>query len=80
MKNNKFTKILIYSVCSLVLAGIIFLAISYFGKDYEKQKIGDKLKEFDYEDIKKAVNILYVVSLIATISFIMVSIIIVLLG
>ena len=32
------------------------------------------------EDIKKAVNILYVVSLIATISFIMVSIIIVLLG
>ena len=54
--------------------------ITYFGKDYEKQKIGDKLKEFDYEDIKKAVNILYVVSLIATISFIMVSIIIVLLG
>jgi len=54
--------------------------ISYFGEDYEKQKIGDKLKEFDYEDIKKSVNILYVVSLIATISFIMVSIIIVLLG
>ena len=54
--------------------------ISYFGEDYEKPKIGDKLKEFDYEDIKKAVNILYVVSLIATISFIMVSIIIVLLG
>lgn len=38
MKNNKFTKILIYSVCSLVLAGIIFLAISYFGKEESVQK------------------------------------------
>jgi len=28
--------------------------ISYFGKDYEKPTIGDKLKAFDYEDIKKA--------------------------
>ena len=40
--------------------------ISYFGKDYEKPTIGDKLKIFDYEDIKKAVNILYLVSFIAT--------------
>ena len=40
--------------------------ISYFGKDYEKPTIGDKLKNFDYEDIKKAVNILYLVSFIAT--------------
>ena len=39
--------------------------ISYFGKDYEKPTIGDKLKAFDYEDIKKAVNILYLVSFIA---------------
>jgi putative sarcalumenin len=38
MKNNKFTKILIYSVCSLVLAGIIFLAISYFAKEEPAQK------------------------------------------
>lgn len=38
MKNNKFTKILIYSVCSLILAGIIFLAISYFGKEEQVQK------------------------------------------
>ena len=53
--------------------------ISYFGKDYEKQKIGDKLKEFDYEDIKKAVNILYVVSFIVAITFILTSIIVVLL-
>ena len=54
--------------------------ISYFGEDYEKPKIGDKLKEFDYEDIKKAVNILYVVSFMTTVSFVLVSIIIVLLG
>ena len=38
MKNNKFTKILIYSVCSLVLAGIVFLAVSYFGKEEPVQK------------------------------------------
>ena len=38
MKNNKFIKILIYSVCSLVLVGIIFLAISYFGKEEQVQK------------------------------------------
>ena len=38
MKNNKFTKILIYCVCSLVLAGIIFLAISYVGKEEPVQK------------------------------------------
>ena len=38
MRNNKFIKILIYSVCSLVLAGIIFLAISYFGKEEPAQK------------------------------------------
>ena len=49
--------------------------ITYFGKDYEKQKIGDKLKDFDYEDIKKAVNILYVVSFITTVTFIGISII-----
>ena len=38
MRNNKFIKILIYSVCSFVLAGIIFLAISYFGKEEPTQK------------------------------------------
>lgn len=48
--------------------------ISYFGKEYEKQKIGDKLKEFDYEDIKKAVNILYTVSFIATITFMLIKV------
>ena len=49
--------------------------ISYFGKDYKKPTIGDKTKEFEYEDIKKAVNILYVVSFIATITFILINII-----
>ena len=49
--------------------------ISYFGKDYEKPTIGDKTKEFEYEDIKKAVNILYLVSFIATITFILINII-----
>ena len=49
--------------------------ISYFGKDYEKPTIGDKTKEFEYEDIKKAVNILYIVSFIATITFILINII-----
>lgn len=47
--------------------------ISYFGKEYEKPKIGDKLKEFDYEDIKKAVNILYAVSFMATLVFVSLS-------
>ena len=44
--------------------------VRYFGKDYEKPTIGDKLKTFDYEDIKKAVNILYLVSFTATITII----------
>ena len=38
MKKNKLTKILVYSVCSLVIAGVIFLAVSYFGKEEEVQK------------------------------------------
>lgn len=39
-------------------------SISYFGKNYEKPKIGEKLKDFDIEDIKKSINILYLVSFI----------------
>ena len=38
MKKNKRIKILLYSVCSLVVAGVIFLAISYFGKGDISQK------------------------------------------
>lgn len=44
--------------------------ISYFGKEYQKIKIGDKLKEFDLEDIKKSINILYMVTLISTLTFV----------
>lgn len=43
--------------------------ISYFGQDYEKPTIGDKLKEFDIEDIKKAVYLLYTSSFIAIATF-----------
>lgn len=43
--------------------------ISYFGVAYEKQKIGDKIKNFDLEDINKSVNILYLTSFFATIIF-----------
>lgn len=41
--------------------------ISYFGEEYEKQKIGDKLKDFELEDIKKAVKLLYMTSFISMI-------------
>ena len=53
MKNNKFTKILIYSVCSLVLAGIIFLAISYFGKEEPVQKNDTSQNSKKQEQIDK---------------------------
>lgn len=48
--------------------------ISYFGQEYNKLTIGDKLKNFDIEDIKKAINILYVVSFIVTLTFILIKI------
>lgn len=53
MKNNKFTKILIYSVCSLVLAGIIFLAISYFGKEEPVQKNDTPQNSKKQEQVEK---------------------------
>lgn len=53
MKNNKFTKILIYSVCSLVLAGIIFLAISYFGKEESVQKNDTSQNSKKQEQVNK---------------------------
>ena len=37
---------------------------TYFGKEYEKPVIGDKRKEFQTEDIKKNIRILYVTSFI----------------
>ena len=53
MRNNKFIKILIYSVCSLVLAGIIFLAISYFGKEEPVQKNDTSQNSKKQEQIDK---------------------------
>ena len=38
MKKNKFTKILMYSIFSCLIAISIFLMISYFGKEEEVQK------------------------------------------
>lgn len=43
---------------------------SYFGKVFEKPKIGDKLKEFDVADIKKAVKLMYMSSFVGLIFFI----------
>ena len=37
---------------------------TYFGKEYDKPVIGDKRKEFQTEDIKKNIRILYVTSFI----------------
>lgn len=50
--------------------------ISYFGKDYKKPTIGDKLKEFDYEDIKKAIYLLYTSSFVTVVIFFTVKILI----
>lgn len=43
--------------------------ITYFGKKYEKSKIGDKTKNFDLEDIKKSIKILYLTSFISLLLF-----------
>lgn len=45
MKKNKFTKILLYSVISLVLAGVILLIFSYFGKEEEVKKTDSSQKD-----------------------------------
>ena len=42
---------------------------TYFGKEYEKPTIGDKKKEFQEEDIKKNIKILYVTSFIGLLIF-----------
>lgn len=42
---------------------------SYFGKSHEKPTIGDKIKEFDIEDIKKNIKMMYGASVLGMISF-----------
>lgn len=49
--------------------------ISYFGQEYDKPTIGDRSKNFDIEDIKKAIKILYVVSFLATLIFVLTKIV-----
>ncbi|MGL5544914.1 MAG: adenosylcobinamide-phosphate synthase CbiB [Cetobacterium sp.] len=41
----------------------------YFGKLYEKPTIGDKLKEFEKEDIKKCYKIMFMTSLVGVVLF-----------
>lgn len=42
---------------------------SYFGKFYEKPTIGDKIKEFQMEDIKRAFKLMYMTSFVGLIIF-----------
>lgn len=41
----------------------------YFGKLYEKPTIGDKIKEFEKEDIKKCYKIMFMTSLVGVVLF-----------
>lgn len=43
--------------------------VSYFGKIVEKPTIGDKMKEFDIEDIKRNIKIMYTTSVVGLIVF-----------
>lgn len=45
----------------------------YFGKLYDKKTIGDKLKNFDMEDILKSINILYLSSFISLITVLIIT-------
>jgi adenosylcobinamide-phosphate synthase len=42
---------------------------SYFGKSHEKPTIGDKVKDFDIEDIRKNIKMMYGASIIGMIFF-----------
>lgn len=42
---------------------------SYFGEVHEKPTIGDKIKEFDIEDIRKNIKMMYGASILGMISF-----------
>jgi len=39
--------------------------VSYFGKEADKPTIGDKIKDFELEDIKKNIKIMYVASFLS---------------
>ena len=43
--------------------------VSYFGKEIDKPTIGDKTKEFELEDIRKNIRIMYVTSFLILVMF-----------
>ena len=47
--------------------------VSYFGKEVDKPVIGDKIKDFELEDIKKNIKIMYVVSFLSLVVFSVIS-------
>lgn len=53
MKKNKFTKILLYSILSCLIAISIFLMISYFGKGEEVQKNNSSDKRINQEQTEQ---------------------------
>ena len=53
MKKNKLTKILLYSVISLVLAGVILLIFSYFGREEEVKKTDSSQKDKKQEQVDR---------------------------
>ena len=48
--------------------------VSYFGKEIDKPTIGDKTKEFELEDIRKNIRIMYVTSFLSLVMFSVISV------
>ncbi len=47
--------------------------VSYFGKEADKPTIGDKIKDFELEDIKKNIKIMYAASFLSLVMFSVIS-------
>ena len=56
MKKNKITKIMIYSGLSCIIAIIIFLTISYFGKEESVQKKDSPQSKDKQEQVEQDKN------------------------
>ena len=48
--------------------------VSYFGKEVDKPVIGDKIKDFELEDIKKNIKIMYAASFLSLVMFSVISV------
>ena len=48
--------------------------VSYFGKEVDKPVIGDKIKDFELEDIKKNIKIMYAASFLSLVVFSVISV------